>query len=155
MSVTDVLLLILDVIILSLFGVAISSAVNFFLSSQGQISAVGSMVSSTYGFLCGAYMPLSQFSEGLRKVLMFLPGTYGTALVRNHAMRGVLAAMEKEGASAEFIKSVKDSFDCNLYMFDKQVSIPVMYAVICGSVVALIGAYVLMNILRERRANKG
>ena len=84
MSIVDVLLLVLDVFILCLFGVALSSVVSFFLSSQGQISAVGTMVSSSYGFLCGAYMPLSQFSEGLRDILMFLPGTYGTSLVRNH-----------------------------------------------------------------------
>ena len=151
---SDVALLVLDVLILCLFGVALSSVINFFLSSQGQISAVGSMVSSTYGFLCGAYMPLSQFSEGLRNALMFLPGTYGTALVRNHAMRGVLAAMEKEGASAEFVESVRDNFDCNLYLFDKQIDMPVMYAVICVSVAVLIGAYVLMNVLRGKRAAK-
>lgn len=152
MSVTDVVLLLLDVMLLCLFGVALSSVVNFFLSSQGQISAVGSMVSSGYGFLCGAYMPLSQFSEGLRNTLMFLPGTYGTALVRNHAMRGVLEAMRAEGLTEEFVKSVKDNFDCNLYIFDKQISIAGMYAVVGVTVAVLIGAYVLMNIMRSKRA---
>ena len=68
----------------------ISSFVTQFLSTQGQISAVGTMVSSLYGFVSGAYMPLSQFSEGLRTVLCFLPGTYGTSLLREHTLRGVL-----------------------------------------------------------------
>ena len=43
MSVFEVLLLFLDVIILTLFGTALSSVINHFLSTQGQISAVGSM----------------------------------------------------------------------------------------------------------------
>jgi multidrug/hemolysin transport system permease protein len=154
MSFLDVLLLVLDVFILCLFGVALSSVIGFFLSSQGQISAVGTMVSSGYGFLCGAYMPLSQFSEGLRDALMFLPGTYGTSLVRNHAMRGVLEAMENEGIPAEFVDSVRDSFDCTLYFFDNKVGVGTMYAVICTTVALLIGLYVLMNILREKKRAK-
>jgi multidrug/hemolysin transport system permease protein len=154
MSFLDVLLLVLDVFILCLFGVALSSVIGFFLSSQGQISAVGTMVSSSYGFLCGAYMPLSQFSEGLRDALMFLPGTYGTSLVRNHAMRGVLEAMENEGIPAEFVDSVRDSFDCTLYFFDNKVGVGTMYAVICTTVALLIGLYVLMNILREKKRAK-
>ena len=39
-----------------------------------------SIVSAGYGFICGAYMPISQFSEGQQKVLSFLPGTYGTSM---------------------------------------------------------------------------
>ncbi len=151
LSVLDVILLVLDVILLCLFGVALSSIINFFLSSQGQISAVGTMVSSGYGFVCGAYMPLSQFSEGLRNAIMFLPGTYGTALVRNHAMRGILAEMENEGLPAEFVESVRDGFDCNLYFFDNKIDIPIMYAVIGGTVVALIAVYIVMNIIKSRK----
>ncbi len=154
LSVLDVLLLVLDVIILCFFGVAISSVINFFLSSQGQISAVGSIVSSTYGFVSGAYMPLSQFSDGLRSVMMFLPGTYGTSLVRNHAMRGIIEEMGKEGLPPEFLESVKDNFDCNLYFFDAKVDMGAMYAVICLAVVLLVGVYVLMNALRGKGREK-
>ena len=96
MSVSDVLYLLLDIVLLSFFGTALSSVIYFFLSTQGQISAVGSIVSSAYGFICGAYMPISSFSSGLQKVISLLPGTYGTSLVRNHAMRGVFAEMAKE-----------------------------------------------------------
>ena len=57
-TVSDILLILLDVFILVMFGTALSSIINYFLSSQGQISAVGSIVSSGYGFICGAYMPI-------------------------------------------------------------------------------------------------
>ncbi|MBR4940741.1 MAG: ABC transporter permease, partial [Clostridia bacterium] len=93
----DVMLLLWDVVLLVMFGTAASAVVNFFLSSQGQISAVGTVVSSFYGFISGAYMPLSNFSEGLKNILSLLPGPYGTSLLRNHAMSGVLGKMAEVG----------------------------------------------------------
>ena len=90
----DVALLLGDIVLLVFFGTALSSIINLFLSTQGQISAVGTIVSSGYGFICGAYMPISSFSTGLQRVLLFLPGTYGTALLRCHTMRGAFAALE-------------------------------------------------------------
>ncbi len=118
LSAFEVLLLFLDVTLLVFFGSALSSVINFFLNSQGQISAVGTIVSSGYGFICGAYMPLSSFSEGLRNVLMFLPGTYGTSIIRNHSMRGALQEMKDKGIPIDVIKQIEDAMDCNLYFFD-------------------------------------
>ncbi len=154
MSVSDVLLLLLDIFILVMFGTALSSIINFFLSTQGQISAVGTIISSGYGFICGAYMPISQFSEGLQKVISFLPGTYGTALVRNHALRGVFAEMENQNVPSELIDAMKDTIDCNLYFFDKEVDISTMYIVLCSTVVLLIGAYILMNTFKKKIGNR-
>ena len=150
LSVSDVLLLLLDVFLLVMFGTALSSIINFFLSSQGQISAVGTIISAGYGFICGAYMPISSFGEGLQKVLSFLPGTYGTALVRIHSMQGALAEMENQGIPAEVIETIKDSLDCNLYFFEKQVDIPVMYGILGGTVIVLVAVYVAMNAMKKR-----
>ena len=150
MSVSDVLFLLLDVVLLVLFGTALSSIINFFLSSQGQISAVGTIISAGYGFICGAYMPISSFSEGLQKVLSFLPGTYGTALVRTHSMQGALAEMQNQGIPAEVIESIKDSLDCNLYFFGEQVNMPTMYLILGGTMAVLIAVYVLMNSLKKQ-----
>lgn len=154
LSVTDVLLLVLDIFLLTMFGTALSSIINHFLSSQGQISAVGSIVSSCYGFICGAYMPLASFSEGLRSVLMFLPGTYGTSLVRNHALRGVFDKMAESGLPQQAIDGIANSVDCNLEFFGSSVSQGAMYAVVAVTVVILIGAYVLINVLSGRKKNK-
>lgn len=144
----DVLCLLLDVLLLVLFGTALSSIINHFLSSQGQISAVGTIVSAGYGFLCGAYMPTSQFSEGLQKLISFLPGTYGTSLLRNHALRGVFGEMEAQGFPAEAVETIRDAVDCNLYFFGDRVEPGSMYAVLGGAVVVLIAVYVLLNVLR-------
>ncbi len=150
MSAGDVALVALDVFLLTLFGVALSSCINFPLTTQGQCSAVGTIVSSCYGFICGAYMPISSFSQGLQRVLMFLPGTYGTSLLRNHAMNGAYRQMVKSGFPEEVMKLIKDSVDCNLYFFDKSVGLNTMYAVLVGAVVLFVGIYVLINVLKKR-----
>ena len=151
MSALDVILLFTDVILLVLFGTALSSIINFFLSTQGQISAVGTIVSSAYGFICGAYMPISQFGTGLQRVLSFLPGTYGTSLVRNHALRGVFEEMESIGFPSEVIEAIRDSVDCNLYFFGNRADLPVMYLILGGSVIALVGIYIAMNVVRGKK----
>ncbi len=153
-SVADVLLLVLDIFLLTMFGTALSSIINHFLSSQGQISAVGSIISSCYGFICGAYMPLVSFSEGLRSVLMFLPGTYGTSLVRNHALRGVFEKMGENGLTKQAIDGIATSVDCNLEFFGTSVSQGAMYAVVTITVAMLIGVYVLINVLSGKNKNK-
>lgn len=151
LSLTDTLLLLLDVGLLVLFGSALSCVVNFFLSSQGQISAVGTVISSGYGFICGAYMPISSFGEGLQRVLSFLPGTYGTALVRNHAMQGALAEMQKQGIPADILEAIRASVDCSINFFHHSVTIPQMYAVLTGSTALLLGVYIALNALHARK----
>lgn len=149
MSLTDVFLLLLDIIILVLFGTALSSIINLFLSTQGQISAVGTIISSGYGFICGAYMPISSFEEGLQKVISFLPGTYGTSLVRNHTMQGALSEIQTLGIPPEVIDKIKDAVDCNLYFLGKQVSISTMYVILFITIAVLIIVYIILNTIKK------
>ena len=152
-SFVDVLLLILDVFILVMFGTALSSIINYFLTSQGQISAVGTIVSSGYGFICGAYMPISSFGSGLQRVISFLPGTYGTSLVRNHSMQGAIRELEGAGVPKESIETLKDAMDCNLYFFGEKVEIPSMFLILSISTIILIFIYVLINKFSKNRSN--
>ena len=151
MSLADVLFLFLDIFLLVLFGTALSSIINFFLSTQGQISAVGTIISAGYGFICGAYMPISSFNEGLQKIISFLPGTYGTSLIRNHTMQGAFAEMQNQGVPTSVIEGIKDSLDCNLYFSGEQVSISTMYMILGVTVVVLIGVYILLNKFNKRK----
>ncbi len=152
LSFVDVLMILVDVIVLTLFGTALSSIINYFLSSQGQISAVGSIVSSAYGFLCGAYMPLSQFSPGLQSVMTFFPGTYGMSLLKNHAIGGVFKEMAGLGVSNGAIEGLKTSIDCNISFLGNSVPVWGMLLVLVGSVLLLLGIYVLINLLSKKKS---
>ena len=154
LSFGDVMLVLSDVLLLTLFGTILSAIVNTFLTSQGQITAVGAIISAGYGFICGAYMPLSQFGAGIRNTVMFLPGTYGTSLVRNHMMSGVFKEMSAQGFPAEVVSGIKDSVDCNLYLFNNSVSIGAMYAVMLITIAVLIGVYVAINLLWGKKLIK-
>lgn len=150
MSPGDVFFLFLDILLLVLFGTALSSMINFFLSTQGQISAAGTIISAGYGFLCGAYMPVSSFSEGLQKIISLLPGTYGTSLIRNHTMQGVFAEMQEQGVPEDLLKAMKDSLDCNLYFFENPVKISAMYGILVTSIFILIMIYILFNTFKKQ-----
>ena len=150
MRASDILYLLLDILLLSFFGTALSSLINFFLNTQGQISAVGAIISAGYGFICGAYMPISSFSDGLQKAISFLPGTYGTSHVRNHALGGVFAEMEEQEIPTAVVDGMRDAIDCNLYFFDEKVQIGEMYLVLGISVVVLVGVYILLNSLKKK-----
>ena len=147
LTVSDVFLILLDVFILILFGTALSSIIHFFLSTQGAASGVGSLVSSLYGFICGAYMPMFQFPSGLRTVLGFLPGTYGTVLLRNHWMG---TAIKELHVPDEVMTKLRDVMDCNIYFFDNLVAIPSMYIYLGITVIVLLGVYILLNVLKKK-----
>lgn len=151
LSFADILLIFSDIILLTLFGVALSSSINVFLSTQGQMSAVGTIVSSGYGFICGAYMPISSFSVGLRNILSLLPGTYGTSLIRNHTLRGVFREMSAQGCPEEVVSGIKESIDCVVKCFGQEVSNAVMYIILIGSVSILTVLYILIAKYRKKK----
>lgn len=151
MSLNDILGLLLDVFILVLFGTSISSIINCFLSTQGQISAVGTIISAGYGFICGAYMPINSLNPGLQKILSFLPSTYGTSLIHNHTLQGTFNHLSTQGVPVDLLNKLKDSLDLNIYFSGKLVNIPTMYAILIISTIALLGCYILIHKLRKNK----
>lgn len=152
LSVGEALLAILDVILLTLFGVSLASCINYFLNTQGQAGAVGTIVSSCYGFVCGAYMPISSYGKGLQNFMAFLPGTYGTGLIRNHMMNGAFDSLSEQLPS-EAIKAMKDSVDVNLYFFDNSVEVWQMYLILLSFIVLFIALYLVFVKFIKRREN--
>jgi len=151
LSFADVLLLLLDTTLVVLFGTAISSLINYFISTQGQISAVGTIVSAGYGFICGAYMPIYSFSDGLQKVVSFLPGTYATSLFRNHAMRGVFDELSSIGMPEEVLTGMKDMLDYNFYFFGNEVNILSKYLILIVSIIVIVGIYIVLNATKIKK----
>ena len=152
MSATDVLWVILDEILLVLFGSTISSIISYPLTTQGQLSAVGTIVSAGYGFICGAYMPISNFGSGLQKVLSYLPGTYGTSLLKNHMLNGVYREMKDSGFPEEAITLIRDTLDCNPVFHGHVVTVNQMIVIMVASVLVFGGIYLFMTALREKEA---
>ena len=60
-----------------------------------------------YGFIYGAYMPISNFGSGLQKALSYLPSTYATSLIKNHMLHGVFRRWRKH-YSGEMVDVIKE-----------------------------------------------
>ena len=150
MNASDVIFIILDMILLVLFGSTLSSIVSYPLKTQGQLSAVGTIVSAGYGFVCGAYMPISNFSSGLQKALSYLPGTYGTSLVKNHMLNGVYKEMADTGLPSEVVTVIRNTLDCNPVFRGHVVGVSQMYLIMAGSILVFGAAYLLIIMIRER-----
>ena len=146
----DVLLLFGDVVLLSFFGTALASVVNFGLKTQGQLSAVANIVSAGYGFICGAYMPISNFSALLRDGIMFLPSTYFMSLIKNHALTAPFQEMAKTEIPAQAIDAVKTALDYKISFFSHEVPLNMMYFIATTSIIVLIIIFVLQNKLKKQ-----
>jgi len=153
LSFSDVIMIFLNMILCISFGTLLASIIESFISSQGGLSAVATLVSSLYGFLCGAYMPISQFGEGIRNFVMFIPGTYGVMLFRNYYMGGVIDEFAKK-LPIETIEALKDSFDANAYFFNNKVDMWQMYLVLGLSILVLLGIYLGIVFLKDKRKDE-
>ena len=151
----DTFMIIVDAICGILFGTLLAGLVESFISTQGGISAISTLVSSMYGFICGAYMPLSQFSKGLRNVLGLLPGTYSVGIMRNHYMNGYVFEIVKNIDDPVIVdglqKGIKDVFDSNLYVFGNQIPLGAMYAILLGACAALLAGFIALVIVKSKK----
>lgn len=154
LSIADVLFIFLDVLLLTMFGTAISSLVNHFLNTQGQVSAVATIISSMYGFISGAYMPIASFSPALQKILKFMPSTYGSSIIRNHCMNGALKAFENCGMPNDSMNEIRKGIDCDLFWDNTKVPMAAMYGILIGTIVVTFVVYVLINKLEEKKKRK-
>lgn len=149
LSAEDVAMILLDVFLLILFGTALSSIVCAFVKNQGGITAVTTIVSAAYGFLCGAYMPISSFSDSIQGFIKCLPGTYGTSLMHNHFMRGCFGEMAQEGFPIEVVKQISDGFDNSLYFNGILVGMKQMYLILIVTIVVLLVLYLVVNKVKK------
>lgn len=147
----DAFMIIVDIICGILFGTLLAGVVESFITNQGGLSAVSTLVSSMYGFISGAYMPISSFSAGLRNVLCCLPGTYGVGMLRNHYMNGYMQALADAGVPSEYIKGIRDGFDANIYVGGTQIPLGAMYAILLGTCAVLLAVYIVIVILKNKK----
>ncbi len=154
LTAADVFSSIADTLLLTLFGTALSSLVCRFVRSAGGVTAVQATVSSAYGFICGAYIPFGNLTPWLRKILMLLPGSYGTGLLHEHLMGGAIDALLKEGAPAAAVEGLRRGFDCTLDFFGSDVPLYVCYLVLVGATLLIIAIYVALCAMKPSSKRK-
>lgn len=92
------------------------------------VSASGAffgILSAASGFVIGAYMPISQFSNTVQTVCNLFPATHITVLIRNYLMNGVLEKMNEDIGGLDqgaFAENMKEVFGFQANMFEKTLS---------------------------------
>lgn len=145
----DILLIVFGIIITSLFGTILANIIWTFTHSQGVVSGVCTLVSALYGFICGAYMPISAMGQGMQYFVSLLPGTYATVLFRQGFLNSVLNRM-RETLPQEMINGIAGGFDVKMSFFGHDVSTLALILVISISTIVLLGVFLFINKFKKK-----
>ena len=145
----DILLIVFGIIIASLFGTILANIIWTFTHSQGVVSGVCTLVSALYGFICGAYMPISTMGQGMQYFVSLLPGTYATVLFRQGFLNSVLNRM-RETLPQEMTNGIASGFDVKMSFFGYDVSTLALILVISISTIVLLGVFLFINKFKKK-----
>lgn len=149
MTLESLLLTIAGLFLNCLFGSSLACIVNRFVKTQAAESAVATLVSSMYGFLCGAYMPINQFPKAIQNFCMMIPGTYGSNIFRQTIIGDSLDALTSSAnLPPEGILAIRDGFDINMYFFGNKVTLGTDFLVLGVTCIVLVAICVLLSFIR-------
>lgn len=115
----------LSVLLGSVSATAIFMIIALFFKTSASSSAFFGILSAACGFVIGAYIPLSQFSDHIQTVCYLAPATQVTVLLRNNLMNGILDHINEgiggvdQGAFADAMRRI---FNFSVTVFEKELS---------------------------------
>ena len=148
--------------ILMLYGLVLLGSVSAtiilmlfasFFKKNSSLSSFGIMVSAAIGFVIGAYMPVSQFGDGVQTAVNLVPGSHIACLMRNVLMTPALDKIDTalngidNGMFAEEIKNTF-SFELNIFGIDFDINMMLVYSFIA------IAVFLVLNLISFRISSK-
>ena len=122
--------------------------------SSSACGAFFGILSAVSGFVIGAYIPISAFSDKVQTVCNIFPGSHVTILLRNVLLDGVLENIDKSIGGLDngaFVSSIKDIFTFKAKMFGNSMEISGMVLYIAAVIIACL---FLMIALYSKRYKK-
>ena len=104
----------------SVSSTALLMVILLFFRSSATSTAFFGILSAASGFVIGAYIPLSQFSDGVQSVCNLFPASHITSLIRSVLLSGIAQSIDSSIGgidNGEFISAVKDTFSFNASSF--------------------------------------
>ena len=104
----------------SVSSTALFILVLLFFKSSSTSTAFFGILSAAAGFVIGAYVPLSQFSEGVQGFCNFFPASHITSLIRNTLLSGITENIDSSIGGVDngaFISAIKDTFSFSAHAF--------------------------------------
>lgn len=109
----------------SVSATAFFMIVVLFFKSSSASGAFFGMLSAAAGFVIGAYIPISQFSEKVQTFCNLFPASQITILLRNVILNGILEHMDASIGGRDgglFLTSMKESFTFRARLFENTMS---------------------------------
>ncbi|WP_284052078.1 ABC transporter permease [Ligilactobacillus agilis] len=148
--------------ILQAFGVVAVGSVSataalmivmLFFKSVNASGAFGGILSAVSGFVIGAYIPISQFSNSVQTVCNIFPASHVTIILRNVLINGQLSHINKSLGGIDqgmFVASMKNLFSFKAKILGYQLDVPQMI----GYVLLLILGCIVVQILTYSKTYK-
>lgn len=95
-----------------------------FFKKSATLSSFGVMVSASIGFIVGAYVPVSQFSENVQTIVNLVPGSQIAAMMRNILVGPAIDNIERtlDGIDkGQFAENAREMFALKLKIFGTEV----------------------------------
>ena len=131
----------------SISATSIFMIVVLFFKSVSASGAFFGMLSAASGFIIGAYIPISQFSEAVQTVCNIFPASQITIVLRNVLINGLLEHMNTTLDGVDqgmFVTSIKELFSFKARLFDGYFDMSQMLVYIVVSIVICIVVQILV-----------
>ena len=131
----------------SISATSIFMIVVLFLKSVSASGAFFGLLSAVSGFIIGAYIPISQFSEAIQTVCNIFPASQITIVLRNVLINGLLEHMNTSLNGVDqgmFVTSIKELFSFKARLFDGYFDMSQMLVYIVVSIVICIVVQILV-----------
>ena len=131
----------------SISASAIFMIVVLFFKSVSACEAFFGILSAASGFVIGAYIPISQFSNGVQTVCNLFPASQITIMLRNILLNGLLEHINTSLAGVDqgmFVLSLKEYFTFQAKLFKGYLDMNKMLEYILGVILFCIVAQIMI-----------
>ena len=130
----------------SISATSLFMIVVLFFKSSSASGAFFGLLSAAAGFVIGAYIPISQFSESVQTFCNTFPASHITILLRNVLQNGVLDAMNTSIGGLDqgmFAEALRDTFSFKAHLFGYNLDINSMIIYVFCALLVCIGAMII------------
>ena len=131
----------------SISASAIFMIIVLFFKTVSACEAFFGILSAASGFVIGAYIPISQFSDGVQTVCNLFPASQITIMLRNILLNGLLEHINTSLAGVDqgmFVLSLKEYFSFQAKLFHGYLDMNKMLGYILGVILLCIVAQIMI-----------
>ena len=131
----------------SISASAIFMIIVLFFKTVSACEAFFGILSAASGFVIGAYIPISQFSDGVQTVCNLFPASQITIMLRNILLNGLLEHINTSLQGVDqgmFVLSLKDYFSFKAKLFYGYLNMNKMLGYILGVILFCIVAQIMI-----------